>query len=290
MNGSVAGGLDVRGFLVGIAALALVGSLFGGPDLAAAARPKSERIDRLYQRAQFQIRKRLFRDAVETYLQAVELDPLLPDTYFNLVSVGRAMHRCGPIVLYAPGFLALERSGPERREVEESHRRCLDLMENVATLTLDCPIKGAAVRLNGALYGFTPLEPVRLPRGRYDLVVEHELYETAKASLRLLPGETTAHAVDPVARVFHGELTVHTTPVEGGEIFLDDRLVGKAPLAEPLRLRTGRYLVRVEQEGWDPWQRYVELRRDELSAVEATLEQSPAESPPEPEPPLILRR
>jgi hypothetical protein len=57
----------------------------------------------------------------------------------------------------------------------------------------------------------------------------------------------------------------------GAEVSVDGQSVGTTPLAEPLRLAEGRYLVGITRPGFHPWSRYVDVSRDEDALQEVRL-------------------
>jgi hypothetical protein len=71
----------------------------------------------------------------------------------------------------------------------------------------------------------------------------------------------------------HTGLLAVTTNVDGAEILADGRVVGRAPLAAPLRLDIGSHTVTVRKEGFVPHAppAVVEILSKQLARVDATL-------------------
>jgi hypothetical protein len=62
-----------------------------------------------------------------------------------------------------------------------------------------------------------------------------------------------------------------TCNVAGSEVSLDGRVVGKTPLAEPLRLLAGRSVIRLSAKGYFDVARQVQIDAGALSRLEVTL-------------------
>jgi tetratricopeptide (TPR) repeat protein len=72
---------------------------------------------------------------------------------------------------------------------------------------------------------------------------------------------------------------------DGAEIAVDDVVVGKAPLSEPLSVSTGRRKLTLSMIGYAPLQRFVDIAGGELQTIELRLTSlTPTETAPAPEP------
>lgn len=85
-----------------------------------------------------------------------------------------------------------------------------------------------------------------------------------------------------------------TCSVEGAEIRIDDRVIGRAPLTGPLRLPIGRITVSAHAEGYEPIHRMVTLyagqsAREELFMGRATLTRVEPPPPPRCAPGMVMR-
>ena len=86
------------------------------------------------------------------------------------------------------------------------------------------------------------------------------------------PADTRALAdtrVNPTHVNYVGTLSVDSQP--GGEVFLDRKSVGRAPV-KLTNLRAGSHLVWVEREGFHRWTRVVQVPADRVSRLFADLE------------------
>ncbi len=57
----------------------------------------------------------------------------------------------------------------------------------------------------------------------------------------------------------------------GAEVYVDDELVGKVPLPEPLKLKPGTHTIRVQKRGFTPYVDTVKVRRGQQAEFEADL-------------------
>ncbi len=108
--------------------------------------------------------------------------------------------------------------------------------------------------------------------GQYDESLE--TYEDLLNEFKDLPAPFLAKVNAEVAelRAMMGTLTVHGDTPAGSTLFVDDRLRGRFPLPEPLRLARGIRNVRLEKDGFEPIAATVDIvasqeRRLELKAT-----------------------
>ena len=127
-----------------------------------------------------------------------------------------------------------------------------------------------------------------LPVGSHELRLTHPECEPFTQEFTLDKALPVDLQPAMTRKLLYGSLMMGTKPEAGVRIFLDEEEVGRTPLAEPLRVRTRRYLMRLEISEWDRWVRYVTVRPDRTTEVEAELEQTAGEasSPAPPSPPL----
>lgn len=79
------------------------------------------------------------------------------------------------------------------------------------TLTIEAPEQGMAVRLDGDLYGYTPIEASRLPPGAYELEVTSKGWEPFSTTIEIRSGEQV-RVVHRSARIFTPEELAAMTP------------------------------------------------------------------------------
>ena len=135
--------------------------------------------------------------------------------------------------------------------------------------------QGAEVYVDGALRGRTPLA-LRLPEGRYQVELRLPGYAPYRVEVRVREGERAQVFARLVPLPREGTLVLEARP-EGAEVYVDGRLVGRAPLS--LSLEAGLHEVRLLAPGYAEYRARVEVRPEEtlrlsveLVPLRATLE------------------
>ncbi|MBW6394585.1 PEGA domain-containing protein [Thermus sp. SYSU G05001] len=142
------------------------------------------------------------------------------------------------------------------------------------TLAVTSSPSGAEVYVNGALRGRTPLRLV-LEEGTYQVELKAPGYEPYRATVRVERGRETRVSAT-LRPIRTGELYLEARP-EGAEVYIDGRLMGRAPLR--MTLEAGLHEVRVLAPGYGEYRAQVEVRPGEsvrlyveLVPVRAVLE------------------
>ena len=135
--------------------------------------------------------------------------------------------------------------------------------------------QGAEVYVDGALRWRTPLA-LRLPEGRYQVELRLPGYAPYRVEVRVREGERAQVFARLVPLLREGTLVLEARP-EGAEVYVDGRLVGRAPLS--LSLEAGLHEVRLLAPGYAEYRARVEVRPEEtlrlsveLVPLRATLE------------------
>jgi hypothetical protein len=104
--------------------------------------------------------------------------------------------------------------------------------------------------------------------GRYDEALD--LYEQVRRDFPNLPPTLEAKVAPAIAELqgLVGTLAIAGDAPAGASLFVDDRLRGKLPLAEPLRIAVGSHQIRVEKEGFDPITATAEVSPRQKSVAE----------------------
>ncbi len=109
------------------------------------------------------------------------------------------------------------------------------------------------------------------PGGKYSGEIREELTRCA--------AEAHIDTPDP-GRPLTGEVALEAD-ADGARVILDGRLVGRTPV-ETLTLKPGRYRLRAELEGHEPWEEEVEIKAGETTFAVASLPERQYERPPTP--------
>ncbi len=150
--------------------------------------------------------------------------------------------------------------------------------------------EGATVWIDGEEIGITPLELAGLELGNHLLRLEMEGFRpeelpaalSGESPLATFDVSLTRRAAPPPPRAY---FAVQSTP-PGALVTIDGRLAGNTPLSR-YRSSPGWRTVRLELEGFEPWERAFELRAGLTESIFAELEpvEAPVEAPPVPEEP-----
>jgi len=150
------------------------------------------------------------------------------------------------------------------------------------SLRIETDPSGAKVLVDGADAGATPVELGSLGPGMHLVRVTLDGYAPAELSVELVDGTSPA-PLRFVLQSVTARLRVRSEPV-GATLRVDGRPGGTTPV-EDLELAAGRHELRVEQKGFRPWVRQMELQPGENPLVTARLDALPrAGKPPAPTP------
>nr|VFJ45192.1 MAG: TolA protein [Candidatus Kentron sp. DK] len=141
-----------------------------------------------------------------------------------------------------------------------------------ARLVVETNRPDAAITIDGKPIG-PPGAPHELPAGAYTARVESAGYRPVEKRLQLTAGRT--HRLSVELEPLPAQLTVRSN-VTGDSVFIDGQAVG-ATGPSPHELAAGEYTVRVEKEGYEPFQERVMLAAGEEETVRARLEPAKAQ-------------
>jgi hypothetical protein len=154
-----------------------------------------------------------------------------------------------------PGFQ------PTEREVVLSERTpvkvAVELRSDSATLTLVTDPPGAAVSINGIPRGTTPCVVERIPEGEATVDIRADGFIDVSQPVKLAAGE--AQTLNIALAPKPARLVVTSRP-SGARVYINNERRGDTPLTLA-DLQPGTYRVRVEQDGYDPLARTLDLVR-----------------------------
>ncbi len=105
--------------------------------------------------------------------------------------------------------------------------------------------------------------------------------------LNVRAGDANTVVLRPAPIDYYGYLVLNYKPTDGVTIFLDDieiekrtgpepnaegTITGKGSKLDPVRLSARKWIIRFEKPGYDRWHRRIEIRRDQITVVNAALE------------------
>jgi len=214
-----------------------------------------------------------YKRAFDAYEKALQFNPEATDVYYNLVAIGDAMKLFDKVYLYAKGYLAVAGEGSdEGREMQAKMNAARKQLRGLGKLSVTTEPVGAVVTVDNVYLGPSPQVDVELPVGKYHVVATQKDFHpgAAEAKVSLDPPASVSIRLDEI--IYYGKLVITTKP-EGVAVYVDDKLLGTSPLAEPVKVQANReHVVRLELKGFDTWTRAVVVAPDKPTAVEAVLE------------------
>ncbi|TVR04999.1 MAG: PEGA domain-containing protein [Deltaproteobacteria bacterium] len=161
---------------------------------------------------------------------------------------------------------------PNQELVDQLLPRCERRLESGGHLVIEWTGPPFAIlEVNGqGLLRLPHDEPVALPSGDYALTSSFVDHFPVEATATIRAGETARVALRMDPHPQYGTIEIRVNQ-EGVPVSIDGRVVGTGPSIDPVRLRTGRVLVAVDAPGFHPWQRYVEIERDQEHRIDIRL-------------------
>lgn len=119
-----------------------------------------------------------------------------------------------------------------------------------ATVTIDCPVAGATVAVDGKNVGTVPVAPLKIAPGKHVVTVQRRGLIDFREQMTVKAGDALPlHAVPPKTMAL---LTIQTV-VSGAEVLVDGKVIGTLPItAAPVEPGTHRMFVR--GPGLQPYQ------------------------------------
>ncbi|MCA9594052.1 MAG: PEGA domain-containing protein [Myxococcales bacterium] len=144
----------------------------------------------------------------------------------------------------------------------------------LGNLELDTSVPGAQLYVRGKMVGTAPLSgPIALTPGRHELEVRRDGYRTVKRTVVIRDGEVTRLSLklEPSASpAASGRLSLSIAEA-GAVVFVD----GVPTAQHGFALPSGPHRLRVERDGFFPFERGVEVPRGRTANVAVELEPTP---------------
>jgi hypothetical protein len=112
-------------------------------------------------------------------------------------------------------------------------------------------------------------------------------YKPLEQKLNVRGGDANKALLEPPSIDYFGLLIINVKPAEEVTIFLDDQeldkrrgdaatadgvITGAGTKQDPIRLHARKWIIRFAKKGYDRWHRRIEIRRDQITRVDAVLE------------------
>ncbi|MBW1787705.1 MAG: PEGA domain-containing protein [Deltaproteobacteria bacterium] len=149
---------------------------------------------------------------------------------------------------------------------------------SIGTLMVRSNPQDATVKIDGMVYGQTPLE-IDLPTGYYKLEVRKKGYKPVFTEAVILEREITLRSANlrKIVKPAAGRLNVTSRPT-GAWVFVDGGYVGATPLTIPLP--AGAHQVQIRKPGFLPFEEKVRVRAGIERNFQAVLAPAIAPVPP----------
>lgn len=186
-----------------------------------------------------------------------------------------------PITLKLPQtaqtvFFTLAGHEPAERPIKleaDAPPMTVALVPILPVVTVGSAPAGARVFVDGEPVGMTPLVRA-MPAGAHTVRVELTGFEPVERAITVAASHTPASPyvveVELQKAIARGELVLSVAPA-GAEVIVDEKLVGRAPLAAPLRLEVGLHRIEVRAPGVDPYSEMIAIAEGETVRTEIDL-------------------
>ncbi len=225
------------------------------------------------------INARNYPRAFDTYRKALRHEVQEVDLYYNLVIVGEALEKWSAVVLYSQAYITLMQGegGAEEKEIRGKQAAAAKQAKSAASFSVTCKPEGELILVDGAFFGSKEVVNASLPEGEYEVSCFRKDHHPGKQSIKIGADAPTTWTVTMEEIVYYGEIVL-STKSEGVSVFVNDKLVGKTPLKEALKVQANReHVLRLEKAGHDSWMRAIDVKKNKRHRVDAMLEVTPGD-------------
>lgn len=231
------------------------------------------------QRGAALVGKRRNEEALDAFKRAVQAEPQSLDACFNVGNLARKLKRCDDVLLYFTSFLYLSPGTEDDLTAKKAISECV-LESKGSGFSIKADQPGFEVLVNGLVFGKTPIAETEMMPGKYQVLIARNSpdFEEVVKTVEVVAGKMTVVDVVLPRKVTYGFMQVATTPVDGVDVYLEEKFIGKTPI-EKIRLESAKkHFLRLEMSGFDSWIRNVVVVRDKTTTVTAVLEKTKGES------------
>jgi formylglycine-generating enzyme required for sulfatase activity/serine/threonine protein kinase len=142
------------------------------------------------------------------------------------------------------------------------------LLRGGPILSITSEPAGAMVYVDEGKVNPTPTAVMDLPNGTHTVRLEKERYQSYSEKVFIQQGQPLQLQATLVPEPF-GDITIQSQP-PGAVILVDKKELGHTP-ATLTKLAQGNHQLQLQKEGFDPWERQVEIRALQLAEIQAAL-------------------
>lgn len=206
-----------------------------------------------------------YDEAIAEYEAAYRLKPHW-NVLYNIAQAYERLLEYGKSVTYFELYLAEAPANAEKRPIVENRLR---LLRNLpARLSITTFPEHVRVRVTGGGQTFEGVTPhlFKVPAGTYEVALDHDGWESERHRIRAEIGQPYFYqyrlqrSTSPV--------TIFTRP-RGARVFIDDKLVGQTPFAEPVEVGKHRLLIEHPEYPW--YRQEIEVKPGEPLRLELKL-------------------
>jgi len=259
---------------LGIPATPTMAQASGGPTVEDKDQQAGER---LYQRGIRYAKRGKYEKALQLFEQALPYKNSDSNIFFNLCMVAAPIKKWDKIVLYGRGFLFIDGGqSADSKEIARKVTKAAGLMTvRPRPVKFDMTPKGVEVKVNHVPVGRAQGQEFLLPIGTYTVRAFRDDHEPFEKKITVVNGAGTQIVkLAMTKKIFFGKLLIKTEPADGVTVTIDDKNVGVTPLKDPIKLETRKYLVKFTKPGYDMWQRYVTIEKDQTATLSPVMERS----------------
>ena len=182
---------------------------------------KRELAKQLFIQANDAAREGRYREAIPLYERALKLAPDVSALHRNLGVIFKKIGRCDKALPYFDRYLELRPDAPDAETVSRERDECLTIIrerpelgrdaEGDGTLNIVVNVEGASINVDGVLMGQSPVEPLNLKPGTYNVLVTKPGYEAWQRRIPVSAGRDVVINVTLVLEKKQ-EDTVEETP------------------------------------------------------------------------------
>jgi hypothetical protein len=142
------------------------------------------------------------------------------------------------------------------------------LLPNYAPLEIRTDPTGAEIRIDERKVGKAPIRIKRMTAGAHTVTARMPDYHDTVRKFKLLPGKRFDLQIK--LRPAFGSIRITARKVQEAEVFVDGDGLGPTPI-ELKRIVSGPHTIRVVKDGYQPYQKKVNVRDGKKTVVAATL-------------------
>ncbi len=140
------------------------------------------------------------------------------------------------------------------------------------TISVNSEPSGADVYINSENKGTTPLKIANVPPGSVKVIISKEGYLRYNATIKLASGENKSLGTVQLGGMY-GEVSINSNPPRASVYFDGERIGARTPVTIRRVPRDKTHNIKVELDGFRPWQSSVNLQDQESKKYDVILEQ-----------------